>query len=1173
MKGIYIFAIILLALILITYISLRLINSDKNSRNKPSIIKETSAELLSFDKFQYDIKENISSITTVPSSSRYYYMGSDNLLKDGLNYAWYPTKTQDNKYIINIQFKKQVILKTLRIYTGLSDNNNKFTGLIIKDEVGEPIYNNQNINILPHKINNYFEVSINDIFTTKFSLEFTAPGDFIVRKVMIFGSVKMKSRAENLVGKNIVPITDPMTDPALEYSLINGVQVCRGYSCSLQYDANRIHQYVRVQYNSQTRKVILRYKFNKIYSFYGLEITQLISGFNKYGYGKLKVYTDKLPGGEEYDTKYMTKIFSDDTNSTDNLNLKVFSTPEIYNYMVYFDPVTDNNLILEFSDVIIDEFKPARLKFYGYDIIFGYYDTFILSNYTKERISLAEIQLIDNNDVNILPSLVNQNKVTIFQSPDSMNTMIKMIKIEKEPYDGPVYSITSNETMNNYLYGVNEAGGYALDIGYINIYDKNGLIDKSKFDVYVSSFFRIKNKDSSITDYTLSTQVDPSVSVGNPDAPIKNYISNPSDKKPSVMILFKDPVDITKVIIRPNLRSESPNIPWINKTKVTWYNRNNDPIVSTYNLTQQTILKENLRFSNDSISNKDVYYTYDNDVTTFNRTAPDFSLITNPKVKGPTIFINITEPVILKAMRIINKKESNVLSNEILGLNIVAYLSGKWAKPNNVETPFKCTESWEATKYAPGGQVLERKYYYNAYRLKNNGNSECLSKDGNSCDSFSTMDSCNDRLRYISGYKNRECGTGTKENPGRDCKYYQKTHMIIKDCVDGDNGYNKVGFRVTPDNNEVLFCERDDSNNCKNYDKISTCLNEEFKQDKTICTTPSETNNVDTICSKAKFKLLSNKYNSVYKVFEVPEIEPKENYYFPLGIPITDQSLIMEKNNNVLCLDEYNSSNDEKNNVKIMNCTNDYSQVVRIKNYRTNPDDSVGINKVYNSILDKCLTYMSDNKLIFRNCDNDLDTIQEFNITEDGKLKHSSGKCLNVDNFENKNAVLTSCEDAPKVKISNFFSNECSSFTCPDTITHYSEYRDFDIAARTSRIVKAYLFSLMVDTNGQLIFITRDFFSKKVISNINLLTTFPSKWNIVSNEKFSYPYNMKIINEGILTCYDNNNKVVWRSKEKDSSYNPPYTLRFLENYDRVNKTISVKIQILNGKGDIINTIN
>lgn len=1161
MKKFYIYSIIIFVSILIVYISMKLVNSYKNSTKNKSILKETTSEQLNLDKFQHNLKENIANITTIPLTSRYYYMNSDNLLKDGLNYAWFPTKTEDNKYFINVEFKKQVILKTLKIYTGLSDNNNKFTKLIIRDEVGDIIYNNENVNILPYKINNFFEVSINDIFTKKISLEFTSLEDFIVRKVIILGSVKMKSRLEKLVGKNIVPYTNLMnSNGEPENFLINGIYT--SWKGDNEYDAQMNHYLIRQRYDDQTRKVTFKYKFDKIYSFYGLEITQLISGFNNYGYKKLKVYSDNLEGGEEYDSTYMTKLFKDDTNSTNDLELKSFDNPEYYTYVVYFDPLTDGNLILEFSDVVIDEFKLSRLKFYGYDVVFGYYDTVIITNYTQERLSLAELQLIDYNNNNILPSLVSENKVTIIQSPDESNSLVSLIKIEQiDKYTGEIYNLTDRNSLDAYISG--NAGQYALDIGRINIRDEKGLIDKSKFDVYVTSIFKVKNQDNSIKEYSLVIQ-DPT----NPNA---RYISNNQDKNPVINILFKKPTKIDMVSIVTN------SMRTLNNYKVTWYNNKYKAIA---NFERYDIQYQGNPFYF-SKNNFDVQYIYDNDINTYNQTFPNFSTWKeqNPdkNVKGPTIFMSLTEPVILKAIKIINKKENNIPSELIKGLNIAAYLSAKWSKPNSAETPFKCSEEREATKYSEGGQVLEWKTFYNAYKLNKDGNSECLSKEGEYCDSFPTLDKCNNQLRFIDkNYKNKECGIGTKENPGTDCKYYQKKYMILRDCINGNNGYNKVGYKIGFDNKELLFCEKDDNNNCKSYYNYSTCLNEDFNQTKPLCLEPSESDSVDSVCSKAKFQLLSNKYNAIYKVFDVSDSVAKEKYYFPLGIPITDQSLIMEKDNDVLCLDEYNSSNDNKNDVKFMNCTNEYSQVVRIKNYRSNSDDNIGLNKIYNSILDKCLTYINDDKLVFRNCDNDLDTIQEFNFTDEGKIKHSSGKCLNIDNFDNKNAILTSCNEASKFKISNFFSNECTSFNCSDIITHYAEYTEFDPVTIKRKIVNAYLFSLMVDADGNLILISRDFFSKKVISSINLLKEFPSKFNIMKNELFSYPYHMKILNNGALCCYDKNDKIVWRTKIKENIFyvlTTPYKLNFINIYNNENKTVSVELSIISNNGIVIETLN
>lgn len=1153
------FYLIGLTIILIIFLII-FIKSRRQAKIKSSVLKASSEQLSEDANLEFDLKENISSINTVPITSRYDYMSSNNLLKNGLNYAWYPTKTEDNRYIINIKFNKQIILKRLRIYSGLSNANNKFTSLIIKDEVGDVIYSKQNINIPKYSIDKFFDAVINNVLTTNCSLEFVSTENLIIRKVIAFGIVSIKSRLEKLVGKNITPKTLDYIEGDLASLLITGILD--------SYDANSVHSYISKSYNPEERKFKLVYNFDKIYTFYGLEITQLISGFNKYGYHKLKVYSNKLEGGEEYDTKYMTKIFKDDPSNTDQLSLNSFSTPSYYTYIVYFDNITDDNLILEFSGIDdINNFKPSKLQFFGYDVVFGYYDTIMLTNFTKERISLAEIELIDNNNNNILPSLVSKNKVNIYQSPDEDSTLVYIIKIKKTPeYKGDVYKITDKTSLDRYLSGDPAYGSYALDLGIINIKDKQGkLMDKSNFEVYVTSTFKLKNTDGSNTTYTLNTQV--------PDGVMNNnlrYISHPEDKNPEITILFNKPTNIGSLIIEVIGRKTFTGF---NKAKVMWYNKNNK-IINEYDI------NGNSNVTNPYNSNLDIANVYDDNKFTYTLTSPEFSSwkLKNPNsnVRGPIIFINLKDPVILKAIKLINTNEGfNAWSESIKGLNIIAYLSGKWAKPYSAETPFKCEEEGIFDViFDPVLKVQKLKLarnFYIAYRINSSGNSECLSKTGEKCDSLPTMNMCNNKIRFLDkSYINKECGVG--EGSSLDCKYYQKNYILLKDCINGNKGFNNVGYKINDNGSEILFCEKD-GDDCKSYDNFNDCLNAPIKPtpNNLICTDSKESDNVDSVCSRAKLKLLNNKYNSIYKVFDISSSEvAKESYYFPLGISLTDQSLVTSVNNNILCLDEYSSSND-KNNVKLMNCDNNYSQVFRIKNYKSNIDDSVGINKIYNPILDKCLTYVNDNNLVFRNCDIDMNTIQEFNITEEGKIKHSNGLCMNVNNLDKKDAVLTNCQDSPKFQVSNFFSNSCTSYNCPNIITHYGAYKDF---LNDNDETNPYLFSLILDTNGILRLITRNFFSNETLSNINLLETFPSKFKYSNtNEQFSYPYKMKIINEGILSCYDKNDKVFWRITFKDNSYNPPYSLHFNNVYNNTNKTVNVEIVILNNNNQIIGYLN
>lgn len=1107
----YIIAICLLVVILTIYLVIKLVkyNKSEENPNKTTIIKSRMNENISDNNnFEFNLKENISNITTVPETSLYDYMPSSNLMKGALYEGWYPTKTSDNKYIVTIYFNKQVILRKARIYTGLSDNNNNYNGLIIRDEV-DIIFEEYNIPDEKFNINKYKEIKFSNNSTTKCSFEFiTDNRDIIIRNIQLFGIVKMKSKTEKLNGK-IIKAND--SSSIYENELINGV------SSTLKNNATNIDKYISQVYNPTSNKVILKYTFDKVYSFLGLEITQLISDMKNYGYERLSFYSSRNVSTESYNPKYLVKILEGDKISTDQIeNIPSIET-SYYTYMVYFNPITDNDLILEFSGIDLDKFKLSKINFYGYDVVFSYYDNILINNINKEYLSLSEIELIDVNDVNILPDLVKQNKVNILQKPDD-DTYVKMIKISKPKYTGSVFQITNNSQLDDYTYNINGAGDYALEIFNIFLQKENisddqtqcnlTVINRSYFDLYTTSVMKVKLGNGVIKSWDLIFNFEPYIT---------NYISNNTDLNPEIAIVFKEPLPLTIFRIYSASRT--------NGAKIELYNKYNK-VISTYTINNTDYIIR-LPSSCTSKMSSPVSNLYDKNPYTYSSTFPSFSeykrLNPTENINGPMILINLKDPIILKAIKIKSNINSNdIIGANIIGANIIAYLSEKWANPLSSETSFKCFDY--STDY---------KNPYSALRINSSGNSECLSKDGKACDVFNTIEKCNTSINVAKNdYKNIQCSS-------YDCDLYNKL-IKYSGCVNGNKGYNKM---ISLGNEGVYCLTERGSPICKDFNTVKDCTDAKYVMGVLTygdrCTF-NQLSNPDSPCGQAKLELLSNIYNSVYKVFEIPENEPQRNeYYFPLGIPIIENSLFVLSNNKLLCLDEFNSSNDQDNNAKLRNCNGSYLQSFRINNYRSNEEDTVGINKIYIPNVDKCLTYFND-KLIFRKCNTNMDYIQEFNLI-DGKLKFKdTNKCVSLsltDIFGNqiKDAVLTDCNNAESFQFGNFNNSiECTSFNCPNLISFVGDYTKYNQK-----------YSIILDKEGMLILVTRNYYDNDVINTINLTTIMNNRGNLnIINTSGSSPYYIKIIDNGILRCYDKNDKVMWQSIPGEINNNPPYKISY-----------------------------
>ena len=135
------------------------------------------------------------------------------------------------------------------------------------------------------------------------------------------------------------------------------------------------------------------------------------------------------------------------------------------------------------------------------------------------------------------------------------------------------------------------------------------------------------------------------------------------------------------------------------------------------------------------------------------------------------------------------------------------------------------------------------------------------------------------------------------------------------------------------------------------------------------------------------------------------DFKSKMSYYFPLGVSIRDNNLvtIVENNKKLFCIDEFNTSNNLNNSVKIKDCENNDSQSLQVRQFSTIP-------KIYNSNIDKCLTLISNvvdgDKLIFSDCKADNNDIQNFRIDASNNIAYKTGSTFTYLSYDNNNKAI-----------------------------------------------------------------------------------------------------------------------------------------------------------------------
>lgn len=268
------------------------------------------------------------------------------------------------------------------------------------------------------------------------------------------------------------------------------------------------------------------------------------------------------------------------------------------------------------------------------------------------------------------------------------------------------------------------------------------------------------------------------------------------------------------------------------------------------------------------------------------------------------------------------------------------------------------------------------------------------------------------------------------------------------------------------------------------------------------------------------------------------------SYYFPLGVALMDNNLVtIDDNNQLLCVDEFGSSNNENNTVKIKNCSNDYSQKFQIKDFSLTE-------KLYSSVLQKCLTKLDDytvvpvkTNLIFSDCKAPSNAIQNFKMI-DNKIAYTSynnpNKWLSYSN-DNNSILIDISNAAPSFQFLNF-NQKCNSNTCTNLTNLENGY------------------FLILDTKGTLKLL-KESYDKDFIKIYTKLWDNEIK---LENSK----YNISFDNDGELIIKNTNNIEVWNTRKhiKTQEYKNKTTPYKLE-------MINDKLVVTNGKNEIMYTIH
>jgi hypothetical protein len=355
-----------------------------------------------------------------------------------------------------------------------------------------------------------------------------------------------------------------------------------------------------------------------------------------------------------------------------------------------------------------------------------------------------------------------------------------------------------------------------IEINRITFYDKFGNLVNDNSNLFIQA--NTTNTDGSIEKLY--------------DNNVNTYFRN--DKSPfKLFMLFDMPIPLDKIIL-----VNAPSGLYRDNIKgmiVNFYNFKNN-IIQSYKITE---VKDRYEFKMfDKITDSyNIINLYDNNLNTYSATFPEIEKyrqdISGLKILGPYILIFFNSPVLLTGIKInnvssifLNYKGEAQGDNSINGLLVNAALGPRWTKPNS-KTVFKCFGVEDTYTYY--GRTYTYTKNANAYRINEDGNSECYSKYGNECDKWGSIPDCErDMLIDVPG-NHKECGTGSDDKK-EDCLFYQK---YVKD--------NKLCLRVN-NNNYIKILNQYDSNGNKSFGcKVNPQLDPSLLLSDNLTTSISET--------------------------------------------------------------------------------------------------------------------------------------------------------------------------------------------------------------------------------------------------------------------------------------------------------------------------------------------
>lgn len=476
--------LLLIFFVILIFILIKIIKRNKNSNfNNTSLSLNNSNSILpkseaTFANLEYEINLTsvISRISSIPSSSQENMVASKTYDNDFTS-GWLPTKTSDGKYSLEFIFNTPVILKKIRIYSGYSKSNN-WEQLVVRN-----IDNNRNQIVLGTFTNtnptskfdfyNYDEFKLNyksenGAITpplTKCRLDFTAINEpCFIREVVFFGVVTLQrpNRDLELNGYKINPNINAMTNPT-QISLFNN-----NYRDYIPYTTlNTIFKVFDEKLNEDILKIVI--PFDKVYSFYKVILYIRI---------KNDISNNLLirVGGVNIDSRVndLIQVVGIDENTTAKQE-------------ILFLPIIDNKLVIDFINTN-NTFSISNIDFYGFDVIFPYYDQINIINTKQEKIAISELEVYNEKFENILPDYVKKGKISIFERPSEIDYISK-IEIERDPGDLIVLddaNIRENPTIyKRYIKG--DISTYTFNI--------NAPIDFGKIKKFTIRAYDLKRED------------------------------------------------------------------------------------------------------------------------------------------------------------------------------------------------------------------------------------------------------------------------------------------------------------------------------------------------------------------------------------------------------------------------------------------------------------------------------------------------------------------------------------------------------------------------------------------------------------------------------------------------------------------------------------------------------